>query len=76
MSKEDLHMRIDNDFGYHKPEPEDAVKMDALRQQFRQLAHMVIETCPEGRDLSMAITDLETAQRCAIASIAKQGPLG
>lgn len=70
-----LHERVTSDFGYHKPDAAAGEVMDAIRGNFINLAHTLIALCPPGRDLSMALSDLETAQRCAIAAVAKTTPL-
>jgi len=66
-----LHERINNDLNLHKPNAEQQAAMDAVRAGYSNLAHGLINALPPGRDLSMALTDLETSQRCAIAAIAK-----
>lgn len=66
-----MHERIDNDLNLHRPNAEQGLVMDAVRAGYNQLAHRIIDLIPPGRDLSMALTDLETSQRCAIAAIAK-----
>lgn len=66
-----LHDRVEHDFSLHKPNIEQGEKMDAVRAAYKWLAHEIIHIVPVGRDLSMALTDLETSQRCAIAAIAK-----
>jgi len=62
---------VDKDFNLHRPNAEQQVEMDAVRGGYKWLAHELIDRIPPGRDLSMALTDLETSQRCAIAAIAK-----
>jgi len=69
--RERLHARIEHDFNLHRPNTDQQVVMDTVRVGYKHLAHSLINHLPPGRDLSMALTDLETSQRCAIAAIAK-----
>jgi len=66
-----LHERVNHDFNLHRPNPAQGLEMDAVRSGYKWLAHELIDRIPPSRDLSMALTDLETSQRCAIAAIAK-----
>ena len=43
---------------------------DEIAAQCEGLAHYLIEVCPVGRELSLALTDLESAKRNAIAAVA------
>lgn len=67
----DLSERVKHDFKLHPMTPAAGPLMDETRRRFTEVAVWAAENLPAGRDLSMAITDLETAQRCAIAAIAK-----
>lgn len=71
MSKEALHDRVRNDYAAHPPKSS-AIKalFDAVALAFEEAAHFAIEACPEGRELSLCLTDLESAKRNAIAAIA------
>ena len=71
MSKEALHARIANDFKAHPPKSEETKGLlNIVALNFESLAHEVIELCPEGRELSLCLTNLEAAKRDAIAAIA------
>lgn len=67
-----LHERIENDLTLHPP-VNDTISnvMDALRREFKDLAHTVIELTPAGRDQSLALTNIEYGLRDAIAAVAK-----
>lgn len=67
----DLHDRIANDFSYHKPTPEQLPKYERLREMARDLAHEMVNLCPESRELSTALTRLEEAVMHANAAIAR-----
>lgn len=72
LARDDLHARVENDFTLHPPEhPFVGATMDDLRAEFRDLAHMVIDRCPPGRELSLALTGLDDALKNAIAAIAR-----
>jgi len=72
MSKEDLHIRVENDFTYHKPVAGDgwALRYDQVSKLTKMVAHDLIELCPEGRDLSLALTHLEDVRMRANKAIA------
>ena len=71
MSKEALHARIANDFAAHPPKTETTRELlNAVARDFESLGHAVIDACPEGRELSLCLTNLEAAKRDAIAAIA------
>jgi hypothetical protein len=59
MAKEALHQRIEHDTRYHKVDnPIIQEKMEALRRATEVLGHLAVDHCPEGRELSMALTHL------------------
>ena len=66
--------RLDNDFCYHAPTSEQIPKYQGLRAAFKNLATEIVETCPDSRERSTALTHLETAMFWANASIARNGP--
>lgn len=71
-SPEALHARVDNDFTLHPPkDPHIGNLMDELRTEFRTLAHLVIDRCPSGPDLSVALRCLDDGLKNAIAAIAR-----
>lgn len=68
----DLHARVENDFTLHPPKHEHIGSvMDGLREDFRDLAHTVIDRCPPSRELSMALTNLDDGLKNAIAAVAR-----
>lgn len=62
--------QIDEIFTYHKPFGDQPQKYEELRQKARQLAYLINDTCPESREKSLAITNLQQAIMWANASIA------
>lgn len=75
MSKEALRARVDNDFTYHRPPPETGTLFVAIRDKARELARLMIDTCPEGRELASALTRLEESVMHANAGLARQYPV-
>ncbi len=74
--KHELRARVVNDLGYHRPPTEDAAEaIRELRVFALAYSTALIDACPVGRDLSVALTHVEEASRAAIASIAKTWPL-
>jgi hypothetical protein len=62
---------IENNFRYHTPKEGQPEKYTALREKAKELAYMIEEICPNSREKSVAITQLETAVMWANASIAR-----
>jgi hypothetical protein len=63
--------RIENNFTYHPPTPEQAPKYQRLRATAKELARLVVELVPEGRERSLALTHLEEMVMFANAGIAR-----
>jgi hypothetical protein len=71
--REVLHRRLDHDLTNHAPEgPHIVEAMEAVRELTKHAGHGLIEFCPVGRELSLALTALEQATMYAIAAIARQ----
>lgn len=62
---------IDNNFIYHAPKEGQQEKYQALRAKAKELAQLMLDTCPESRERSVALTELETATFWANAAIAR-----
>lgn len=62
--------QIENIFTYHKPFGDQPQRYELLRAEARELALMIEENCPESREKSLAITNLQQAIMWANASIA------
>ena len=72
MSKADLHARVENDLTLHPPSDSAiAEAMDYVRARGKAFAHILIDQCPESRELSLALTDVEHATQHAIAALAR-----
>jgi hypothetical protein len=69
MDSEEIRTR----FTYHPPKEGQAFWYEAIRDGARELAIMINEACPESREKSLAITELEAAVFWANAAIARRG---
>lgn len=63
---------IENRFTYHPATPGQAKLYETIRDGAKALAEFVNESCPDGREKSLAITHLEETVFWANASIARQ----
>lgn len=71
--KERMNARIDNDFTYHAPSGPGQVELyEDMRSAFRQLAHVIVDVTPAGREQSTALTHLEEVMFWTNAAIARQ----
>lgn len=61
---------IDRRFSYHPPPPNRAALHEDLRGAFRELAHVLNETLPEGREKALALTQLQDSLMWTNAAIA------
>lgn len=66
-----MNPQIENNFKYHSPKEGQLEKYTAIRETAKLLAYLIDETCPNSREKSIAITNLETAVMWANASIAR-----
>jgi hypothetical protein len=62
--------QIDNIFTYHAPFGTQQERYVAIRNKARELAHLYNEACPESREKSLALTNLQQSVQMANASIA------
>lgn len=67
MEKNELEKR----FSYHNADPEQIAKLEDIRKNMKWLAELLTTHCPESRELSLALTNLEQAQFWANASIVR-----
>ncbi len=61
---------INNIFTYHKPFGTQQDRYSRIRNLARELAHSINEACPESREKSLALTNLQQSVMWANASIA------
>lgn len=69
--KDYINPQLENNFKYHAPKEGQPEKYEALRSKAKELAHMIDELCPNSREKSLAMTNLEQASMWANASIAR-----
>lgn len=67
----DIRERIENDFTYHAPKPDQAERYTTLREHAKQFALLIVELTPASREQSVALTELEKAVFFANAAIAR-----
>ena len=67
---------IKNRFNYHKPDEQAMATHQAVRDVIREAAVDIDVLVPEGREKSLALTNLEQAMFWANAGIARQNPDG
>lgn len=58
-------------FTYHPPRRQDIPKFEVIRQNARELAERILAECPESRERSLALTNLEQSVMWANAAIAR-----
>lgn len=63
--------KIENNFTYHAPKPGQPEKYEAIREKAKELAYMIDELVPPGREQSLAMTKLEECTMWANAGIAR-----
>lgn len=62
---------IENRFSYHSPKNDQPARYEQIRSMAKEFATLVEAACPESREKSLAITNLEQAVMWANASIAR-----
>lgn len=66
-----ISSRLENNFKYHSPKEGQPEKYTAIREKAKELAHMIDELCPDGREKELAHTNIEQASMWANAAIAR-----
>ncbi|MEV2911430.1 hypothetical protein ABNF65_23200 [Paenibacillus larvae] len=66
-----MNPQIENNFKYHAPKEGQPEKYTAIRGKAEELAHLIDESCPNSREKSLALTNLEQAVMWANAAIAR-----
>jgi len=65
--KSEIHTR----FTYHPPKNDQSIRYEVIRKEALDFAKLITALCPESRELSLALTNLEQAVMWANASIAR-----
>lgn len=63
--------RVERDFSYHAPKPDQPDRYNAIREKAKDLAVLLLETTPPSREQSTALTLLEECAMMANAAIAR-----
>jgi hypothetical protein len=63
--------QIEEAFTYHPPHGDQTERYEKIRAMAHELAYLMVTECPESRELSLALTNLETAVMFANAAIAR-----
>jgi hypothetical protein len=71
MDSKNPRQTIDNNFSYHAPNEEQRLAYEKLREAAKDVAILIADYCPEGREKSLAMTHLENAVMWANAAIAR-----
>lgn len=65
---------IKKTYAYHKPSQEGLNKIAELRKAFSTLHDLIVATAPTSRELSVALTNLETTAMWAIKAVVCNDP--
>ena len=66
-----MGFNLDNLFTYHKPIKDQPERYERIRAQAKALAEFLVISCPESRELSIAMRKIEEAVMWANAAIAR-----
>jgi hypothetical protein len=64
---------IDRNLKYHAPDKYQVPRYNALREAARVYAEAILRDCPDSRERSLALTNLEQSVMWANAAIARDG---
>lgn len=62
---------IESRFSYHAPKGDQQIKYMNIRDAAKNIAFLLVDHCPESRELSTALTKLDEVVMFANASIAR-----
>jgi hypothetical protein len=71
--RSEIERRIEHNFTYHPVKPGQPEKYQEIRGEAKKLALLIADLCPESRERSIALTELESSVFWANASIARNG---
>lgn len=66
-----MNERIENNFTHHQPTGDQPERHEQIRGKAKELAYLMDDLCPDSREKSLAMTQLEDAVMWANASIAR-----
>lgn len=65
---------IDKPFAYHRPSADGMQRINDVRQAYSDLKAVLEAACPPSRQLSVALTELETSAMWAIKAVVFNDP--
>lgn len=68
-----MNPKIERMFTYHPPQPGQPEKYQKIRDKAKELAYLIDELCPLGREQALALTKLQETTMWANAGIAMEG---
>ena len=68
-----MNAELEKNFTYHSPKDGQPAKYETIRDTAKELAYVIDELCPQSRERSIALTNLEQAVFWANAAIARNG---
>ncbi|MCT6924084.1 hypothetical protein [Metasolibacillus sp.] len=66
-----LNQQIENNFMYHSPKEGQQKKYESIREKAKELAYLIDDVCPNSREKSVSMTNLEQAVMWANAAVAR-----
>lgn len=69
--KAEIVQQIENNFSYHPPKEDQVGRYEDIRSEAKRFALLIAMACPNSREKSLALTNLEQAVMWANASIAR-----
>jgi hypothetical protein len=71
MNPQTIQERLDNDYTYHAPTPEQVDVYTKIRATAKAFAELVANMTPASREQSIALTNIEAAVMYANAAVAR-----
>lgn len=71
MPSQRTSKQIESAFTYHAPRPDQVPRYTEIRNRAKAFAEYLASTCPESRELALALTHLEESVMFANAAIAR-----
>ena len=68
---EPMASRLENDFKYHSPKPDQIPRYQKIRDKAKELAIVICENSPASREQSVSLTALDQVVMMANAAIAR-----
>ena len=69
--KNPQNTKIENNFTYHPPKGDQPERYEAIREGAKALAYLIENLCPDSREKSLALTNLEQSVMWSNSAIAR-----